>query len=262
MTLAASRPLIITGLLLAMALLALPHSQSVFHALFPALERPVYQRVSFLELSASHAVLVLIPTGMAAIIGIAMATLITRPIGKRAKPLVLAVAAVGQTFPPIAVLAITIPILGYGGAPTVVALFAYALLPIVLNTVAGLEGIDPNVTEAADGMGLSPVQRLVQVDLPLAAPIMLAGIRTAAMINVGTATVGSTVGAATLGSPIIEGISAYNTAYVIQGAILVGLLAVLIDKAFDLLAASFAPGHHGDSLPATATNEGDQSAAA
>jgi len=251
----ASRPVIITGLLLAVALIALPHSQSVFHALFPALERPVYRRVSFLQLSASHAALVLVATALAAIMGITLAILVTRPIGKRAKPLALAVAGVGQTVPPVAVLAVAIPLLGYGGAPTVVALFAYALLPILLNAVAGLEGIDPSIAEAADGMGLSPLQRLGKVDLPLAAPIMLAGIRTAAIINVGTATVGSTVGASTLGSPIIEGLAAYNTAYVIQGAILVGLFAVLIDKAFDLLAARLTLARDGAPSPGAVQNE-------
>jgi osmoprotectant transport system permease protein len=143
----------------------------------------------------------------------------------------MAVATIGQSFPPIAVLAITVPLLGYGSAPAVVALFAYALLPIIVNTIAGLESIDAGVREAANGMGLSPFQSLLKVELPLAAPIILAGVRTAAIINVGTATVGSTVGAATLGNPIIEGLSAYNTAYVLQGAILVGLLAIVVDRA-------------------------------
>jgi osmoprotectant transport system permease protein len=245
MTLSGSRALTFTGVLFALALLLLPRSEYLFHALFPTLERPVYRRVSFLELSASHAALVLIGTGAATIIGIGLALVITRPIGKRAKPLVLAVAAVGQTIPPIAVLAITIPLLGYGGPPTVVALFAYALLPVVLNAVAGLEGISPRVLEAANGMGFSPLQRLVHVDIPLATPIILAGIRTAAMINLGTATVGSTVGAMTLGSPIVEGLAVHNIAYVIQGAILVGLLAVLTDKAFDVVTAKLTVELHG-----------------
>ena len=140
MSLSALRAVIITGLLFILALVGLSHSQWIFHVLFPRLERPVYRRVSFFELTASHTGLVLIATGLAAVIAIALAVIVTRPFGKRLKPLVLAVAVVGQTFPPVAVLAVTIPLLGYGAGPTEVALFAYALLPIFLNTVAGLEG--------------------------------------------------------------------------------------------------------------------------
>ncbi|MGT2441071.1 ABC transporter permease (plasmid) [Bradyrhizobium betae] len=227
--LALRRPLLPAGLLVG-ALVFLPNSQWLFHALFPALERPVYRRVALVELTVSHIVVVLVATALAALIGIGLAVAVSRPASRRVKPLVMAVAAIGQSFPPVAVLAVTVPLLGYGSAPTVVALFAYALLPIIVNTVAGLESVDPGVIEAADGMGLSPRQRLLKVELPLAGPIIIAGIRTAAIINVGTATVGSTVGAATLGNPIIEGLSAYNTAYVLQGAILVGLLAIVVDR--------------------------------
>ncbi|MGR9426233.1 ABC transporter permease [Rhizobium leguminosarum] len=225
------RRLLLPAGLLVGALAFLPNSQSLFHALFPALERPVYRRVSLVELTASHVVVVLVATALAALIGIGLAVAVSRPASRRVKPLVMAVAAIGQSFPPVAVLAVTVPLLGYGSAPTVVALFAYALLPIIVNTVAGLEGVDAGVMEASDGMGLSPRQRLLKVELPLAGPIIIAGIRTAAIINVGTATVGSTVGAATLGNPIIEGLSAYNTAYVLQGALLVGLLAIVVDRA-------------------------------
>ena len=231
MTDATLRRLLIPASLLVGALIFLPNSQWVFHALFPALERPVYRRVGFFELTVSHVVVVVVATALAAFIGIGLAVAVSRPASRRVKPLVMAVATIGQSFPPVAVLTIAVPLLGYGNAPTVVALFAYALLPIIVNTIAGLESIDAGVSEAADGMGLSPRQRLLKVELPLAAPIILAGIRTAAIINVGTATVGSTVGAATLGNPIIEGLSAYNTAYVLQGAILVGLLAIVVDRA-------------------------------
>lgn len=224
------RPLLVPAGLLIGALAFLPNSEWLFHALFPSLERPVYRRVGFLELTLSHVMVVSIATALAAVIGIVLAVGVTRPACRRLKPLVMAVATIGQSFPPIAVLAVTVPLLGYGDAPTVVALFAYALLPIIVNTIAGLGSVDAGVRESADGMGLSPFQRLLKVELSLAAPIILAGIRTAAIINVGTATVGSTVGAATLGNPIIEGLSAYNTAYVLQGAILVGLLAIIVDR--------------------------------
>ncbi len=223
----------VIALLLAGCLAAMPHSAPLFHALFPDLDRPVFDRVGLVELTLSHIALVAIATALAAVVAIPVAVLVTRAGGRTARPLVMAVAAVGQTFPPVAVLAIAIPLMGYGGAPVVVALFAYSLLPIVLTGVAGLEAVPASVLDAADGMGLSPFQRLMKAELPLAAPVLLAGLRTAAIINVGTATVGSTVGAATLGAPIIEGLSSYNTAYVIQGAVLVGLLAILIDRLFE-----------------------------
>ena len=104
-------------------------------------------------------------------------------------------AGVGQTFPPVAVLAIAVPLIGFGAWPTVVALFLYGLLPIIENAIAGLEGVPQAVREAADGMGLTPWQRLRTVELPLAAPVILAGIRVSVTIAIGTATIGSTVGA-------------------------------------------------------------------
>ena len=212
----------------------LPWSTPFFHALFPDLDRPVYTRASFVDLTVAHIELVLIATTAAALIGVTGGILVTREGGKRLMPLLSASAAIGQTFPPVAVLALTVPILGYGSGATIVALFVYALLPIIANTIAGLEGVDPDVRDAADGMGFRPLRRLIQVELPLAAPVIMAGIRTSAIINVGTATLGSTVGALSLGAPIIEGLSGSNTAFVVQGAILVATLSMLVDRSLNL----------------------------
>lgn len=143
--------------------------------------------------------------------------------------------AVGQTFPPTAVLALAVPAIGYGGAPTVIALIVYGLLPVVSATIAGLGAVPPAALQAAEGLGLSPRGRLLKVELPLAAPVILSGVRTSVILNIGTATIGSTVGALTLGSPIIEGLSGSNPAYVVQGAILVGLFAIATDLWFDEL---------------------------
>jgi osmoprotectant transport system permease protein len=103
-------------------------------------------------------------------------------------------------------------------------------------TLAGLEAVPPDVQESARALGLGPWQTLRQVDVPLALPVWLAGVRTSVIINIGTAAIASTVGAKTLGSPIIVGLSGFNTAYVLQGALLVGLLAVSADMAFERLA--------------------------
>lgn len=234
MTLRALRPVLLMAALLAGLLVLLPRSAPLFHALFPSLDRPLYTRASFLDLTLAHIRLVLGATGAATLVGVSAGIFVTREAGRRLLPLLSATAAIGQTFPPVAVLALTVPVLGYGSGATLVALFVYALLPIIANTVTGLEGVERSTLEAADGMGFTPLRRLLQIELPLAAPVILAGIRTSAIINVGTATVGSTVGALSLGSPIIEGLSGSNTAYVVQGAILVATLALLIDRLFAL----------------------------
>jgi osmoprotectant transport system permease protein len=116
-----------------------------------------------------------------------------------------------------------------------VALALYGFLPIVANVIAGLEGVAPSVREAAEGMGLSPAQILLRVELPLAAPTILAGIRTSVVISIGTATIGSTVGAVTLGTPIIDGLVGDKLPYVVEGALVVALFAILTDMGFGRL---------------------------
>jgi osmoprotectant transport system permease protein len=124
-------------------------------------------------------------------------------------------------------------LMGFGALPALIALALYGLLPIVRATIAGIESVPPGVIDAANGLGLARVQRLARVELPLAALVLLAGVRSSVIINIGTAAIASTVGAKTLGSPIIVGLSGFNNAYVVQGALLVGLLAVVVDLAFE-----------------------------
>ena len=135
---------------------------------------------------------------------------------------------IGQTFPPVAVLALAVPALGFGSGPTLVALFLYGLLPIFENAITALSTLPPATMEAARGMGLNRWQRLWRVELPLALPVILTGIRLSVVIALGTATIGSTVAARTLGEVIIAGLLTNNTAYVLQGGLIVGLFAVLI----------------------------------
>jgi len=142
----------------------------------------------------------------------------------------------GQTFPPVAVLAVTVPALGFGTAPALIALTLYGLLPIVENTMTALDQVPFAVREAAAGSGMTAFQMLHSVELPLAAPVILAGVRTSVTINVGTAAIASTVGAKSLGLPIIIGLNSGNTAYVLQGAVLVATLAVALDLAAARLA--------------------------
>jgi osmoprotectant transport system permease protein len=224
--------LVVPAVLLLALAAGMPLLQPLFHALFPALDRPVYVRASFLSLTLAHVELVALSSLAVVALGLAAGIFVTRPAGREFAGLLDTVTAIGQTFPPVAVLALAVPMVGYGGTPAFIALVAYGILPVVDNTVAGLRSVPPAAVEAARGMGFTQLQRLTRVELPLAAPVILAGVRTVVIVSIGTATIGSTVGALTLGSPIIEGLSGSNTAYVIQGALVVGLLAITADQAF------------------------------
>ncbi len=216
-------------------LLWLPHCAALFSALFPQLPRPVYLQESFVSLAAAHFALVGISSAIAIVLGVGGGIAVTRPAGREFRPLAETIAAVGQTFPPVAVLAIAVPVMGFGNEPAVIALVLYGILPILQGTLAGIAAVPESVQSVAQGMGMSAWQRLVKVELPLAAPVIIAGVRTSVIINVGTAAIASTVGASTLGTPIIIGLSGFNTAYVIQGAILVALAAIIVDQAFERL---------------------------
>ncbi len=210
--------------------------QPLFAALFPALQRPVYAQDSFWSLTVSHLKIVSLSSGFAVLAGVTAGIFATRASGREFRPLIETVVAAGQTFPPVAVLAVAVPVVGFGEAPALIALALYGLLPVLQSTLAGIASVPPATQEAAEGLGLSSWQRLLHVELPLAAPVILAGVRTSVIINIGTAAIASTVGAKTLGLPIIVGLSGFNTAYVLQGAMLVGLLAVVTDLVFERLA--------------------------
>jgi len=225
-------PLLWLSLLFAFLLLDMQALQPLFAAAFPGVEPEIFDRASFWQLFASHLALVAAGSGAAAIVGVATAVFVTRPAGRDFRTLAAIAATVGQTFPPAAVLALAVPALGFGPRPTTVALFLYGLLPIVENTVAGLDGVPEAVRDAARGMGLSPWQVLRQVELPLASPVILAGVRVSVTIAIGTATIGSAVGALTFGTPIFDGLAGNKLPYVIQGAIPVALFAILTDLIF------------------------------
>ncbi len=217
---------------------AMPLLEPVFAALFPALDRPMYRQDTFIALLGAHVALVAVSSSVALVMGVAAGLFITQPAGAEFRPLVETVVAIGQTVPPVAVLAVATPLIGFGEVPALIALALYGLLPILRGTLAGIESVPPAVLEAAAGLGLSPWQRRWQVELPLALPVLLAGIRTSVMINVGTAAIASTVGARTLGSPIIIGLSGFNTAYVLQGALVLAALALVADLGFERLSCS------------------------
>jgi osmoprotectant transport system permease protein len=229
-------PLLWAAMALIILLLALPYSTPLFQAMFPALQRPLYMQEPFTQLLWQHCKLVGISSGIAVLVGSAAGIYVNRSAGREFESIVQALASMGQTFPPVAVLAIAVPVVGFGELPALIALALYGTLPVLHSTIAGLQSVPTAVRQAANGMGMSPWQRLGQVEVPLALPVWLAGVRASVIINIGTAAIASTVGAKTLGSPIIVGLSGFNTAYVLQGALLVAMLAIVVDLAFERLA--------------------------
>lgn len=148
-----------------------------------------------------------------------------------------------QTIPSIALLAIMIPLFGIGTLPAIVALFLYAVLPILRNTLTGLQSVDPLLKKVGDGIGMNRYQKLKLVEFPLATPTIIAGIRTAAVINVGTATLAAFIGAGGLGEFIVTGLALNNTELILRGAIPAALLALLVEFGFTFLEKAWVPKH-------------------
>ena len=175
------------------------------------------QSGKLLEQTLTHTGLTFISVLLAVAIGVPAGIFISRR--KKLSGLVLGFAGVMQTIPSIALLGFMIPLLGIGPKPAIVALFLYALLPIIRNTYTGILGVDATVMEAATGMGMSRRQLLYKVQLPLAMPVILAGVRTATVINVGVATLAAYIAAGGLGEFIFGGIALNNTNMMLAGAI-------------------------------------------
>jgi len=232
------------GLLLA-AFLLFPQS---FAPLFAPLNQhgapAIYDQGNLLQLALAHLGTVLIAAAASTLVAVGLGVLVTRASGREFLPLSRTLVNIGQTFPPVAVLAVAVPLVGFGEAPTLIALFAYGLLPIFENTIAGLQSCPPAVIEAADGMGMSARERLLSVELPLAMPLILEGVRLSLVINVGTATIGSTVAAKGLGEVIIAGLLSDNTAFILQGGLVTALMAILLYDAMAALEKRILRGAH------------------
>jgi osmoprotectant transport system permease protein len=161
---------------------------------------------------------------------------------------VMYVAGLMQTIPSIALLALMIPVMGIGPKPAIVALFLYSLLPILRNTITALTTLDPTLTRVALAMGLSNAEQLRYVYVPLSLPAMLAGIRTAAVISIGTATLAAFIGAGGLGDPIVTGLALNDVGLILQGAVPAALLAIVTELIFELIERFALPGHLRGSL--------------
>ena len=234
---------VILGFLL-VAFIALMASTGLWSAtlrfLFPDEVQVIHPRASPLALLLEHLALVAASSAITILIGVPLGIWVTRPVGRDFLPIVSDLTSLGQTFPPIAVLALSVPLLGFGVVPTVFALFLYGLMPVVRNTIAGLNAVPHHLLDAAYGMGMGRFQALLKVELPLAMRIILAGIRISVIINIGTAMIGAAIGAGGLGSPIVAGLVLDNLAYVIEGALPAAILAVLVDRLLANVENSFA----------------------
>jgi osmoprotectant transport system permease protein len=186
-----------------------------------------------------HLFLVAVSLGAAIITAIPLGILAARR--RRLGQALLAGAGILQTIPALALLVVMIPPFGIGAGPAIVALFLYSLLPVLRNTHAGLGAIDPALIEAADALGLPRGHRLWRIELPLAAGAILAGIKTSAVINVGTATLGALIGAGGYGQPILTGIRLDDTGLILEGAIPAAVLALSVQGLLDLAERRIVP---------------------
>lgn len=216
----------------------LPYAQPLFAALFPALQRPLYLQEPMAVLMWQHMGLVLVSSSIAVTFATVAGLICNTAPGQALKPMMESMAAMGQTFPPVAVLAVAVPVFGFGELPALVALSIFGVLPVLQATLAGLASVPQAVLDSARAMGMAPRHILTEVQIPMALPVWLAGVRTSVIVNISTAAIASTVGAKTLGLPILVGLSGFNAAYVLQGAMMVALLAIAADLGFDRLAKS------------------------
>jgi len=194
-------------------------------------------------LTGQHLWMVLVAITIASLVGIPAGVLITRkPALEKG---VLGFANVVQTIPSLALFGFLIPVPlvgGIGSSTAIVALILFALLPIVRSTYAGIKGVDPSVREAGRGMGMTDLQLLWQVELPLALGVILAGIRVAAITSVGIATIAAAIGAGGLGMYIFRGVAGVNTTLILAGSIPAALLALLADFCLGQAERRLAPG--------------------
>ncbi len=195
---------------------------------------PVREVEGLLARSWRHVLdhLLLVGLSLGAAVAVALPLGVLAAAAPRLGQALLALSGIAQTIPSLAALVFMIPLLGIGRAPALAALFFYSLLPIVQNTFVGLRHIPLPLRESAQALGLSPSARLWRIDLPLASPMILAGIKTAAVVNVGTATLGALIGAGGLGEPILTGIRLNDVTLVLEGAVPAALLALATQASF------------------------------
>jgi osmoprotectant transport system permease protein len=199
----------------------------------------VKNQALILKLTLEHIKITVIAVSISTLIGVIIGILVTRY--KRAATPVIGIAGILYTIPSLALFGMLIPFIGIGLKPTLIALILYSQLALIRNTFVGITHIDPSIREAGRGMGMSSWQFLRMVELPVALPVIMAGIRTAAVMNIGTATIAAYIGAGGLGWLIFRGIASVNTEQIVAGALPVTLLAIGVDYLFVLLERYLTP---------------------
>ncbi|NYT63264.1 ABC transporter permease [Alcaligenaceae bacterium] len=197
-----------------------------------------------IDRTLQHITLVGIAVGMAILVGVPIGVAITQ--NKRVAGFVLYAASVMITIPSIALFGLMIPLLspigyGVGAVPAMVAVLLYSLLPIIRNTYSAINNIDPALREAAKGMGMRPLQRLRMVEIPLAVPVIMAGVRIAVVMNIGVMTIATYIGAGGLGDFISNGIAQTDSQQLITGALAVSIMAVVADYSLAALQKYLTP---------------------
>jgi osmoprotectant transport system permease protein len=201
-------------------------------------ENPGY----ILEKVWQHFYLFIISWAIAVIVGVGIGIFVTRPGRKRIGQIILSVMGAAQSVPSIAIIALVFILLGIGSTPAIVALFLYSLVPILFNTASGLLSVDPAMLEAARGMGMTKNQVLIKIEMPVSIAPIASGMRSAATINIGTATIASAIGAGGLGEMIFIGLRLMNNYMILTGALFSALMAIIIDTIFAGVESSLTSG--------------------
>jgi osmoprotectant transport system permease protein len=199
------------------------------------------ERISLQEAATQHIVIVAISSFFSVLIAMMIAISTKFKFMSEFRDFFLSAATFGQTVPTVALLAILVPFLGYGYKPILIALFIYGILPVLRNAIEGFDLTSNDIREAANGMGMSKLQILARVEMPLALPAIIAGIKISTILNISVATIGATVGVKGFGTLIVNGIRGSDTIMLLKGAIPVSLLAIATESLFTSLEKSITP---------------------
>jgi len=204
--------------------------EQLLRTIFPGSTTVTYERTPLWQFLIDHLILTGVAALVALIIGALLGVFVLSRAGRPFRDLVMRLANFGQAIPTVALMAIAVPAIGYGAKPVLLALIIYSVLPVLVNVVVGIESVPVSVLEAGRGMGMTAAERFWQLQIPLALPVIMNGVRTMLVILVSAAAIGAVVGAGGLGVPILSGMAKFNNAVVIHGAIPAILLALIVDR--------------------------------
>ncbi len=234
MKLANCKSLIVPLLLFIAFILVVENFNGIAQILSPIIpQKEIFvERTTLREAAIKHISIVALSSLLSILIAMIMAMTAKLTESKELREFLFDIATIGQTIPTVAVIAIIVPLAGYGAKPVLIAMLVYGILPVFRNAVEGFNVIPEDVGEAAKALGLSKMQTLFFVEIPLAMPAIIAGVRTSVIINISVATIGATIGASGFGTFIVNGMRSNDTMMILKGAIPVSLLALAVDSLF------------------------------